>query len=149
MSEQLNKEKFIFAALFDIANKLQILGDRKLRNTGITTRQWFLTVLVRQMEPIAPSIGECALQMGSSHQNIRQLTRRLENRGFITVKTDEMDRRTQRLYLTSQCREFWDHRTDQDVTFIHDLFSLFTLDEIDNLFNSLTKFRNLLSTEKK
>jgi len=148
MNERIEKEKYIFAALFDVANKLQILGDRKLKNTGVTTRQWFLTLLIQQMEPKAPSIGECALQMGTSHQNIRQITKRLEDRGFLRIKTDLKDRRTQRLYLTRECREFWDSREGEDITFINELFKKFTLKEISNLFASLEKLRDILSDGK-
>ncbi len=146
--EKIDKEKFIFAALFDVANKLQILGDRKLKNTGITTRQWFLTLLIQQMEPEAPSIGECARQMGTSHQNIRQITKRLEDRGFLKIQTDLQDRRTQRLYLTQSCREFWDSRSGDDITFISELFNGFTSEEINNLFACIVKLRSVLSDRK-
>lgn len=148
MEERIDKEKFIFAVLFDVANKLQILGDRKLKNTGVTTRQWFLTLLIQQMEPEAPSIGECARQMGTSHQNIRQITKRLEERNFLKIKTDSKDRRTQRLYLTQSCREFWDSRNGEDIHFINELFKKFTSIEIESFFLSLEKLRSILIEEK-
>ncbi len=148
MNKRIDKEKFIFAALFDIANKLQILGDRKLKNTGVTTRQWFLTLLIQQMEPEAPSIGECARQMGTSHQNIRQITKRLEDRGFLRIQTDLKDQRIQRIHLTRKCREFWDSREGEDITFISELFRKFTLKEISNLFSSLEKLRDILSDSR-
>lgn len=148
MEERIDKEKFIFAVLFDVANKLQILGDRKLKNTGVTTRQWFLTLLIQQMEPEAPSIGECARQMGTSHQNIRQITKRLEERDFLRIKTDSKDRRTQRLYLTQSCRKFWDSRNGEDIHFINELFKKFTSIEIESFFLSLEKLRSILIEEK-
>lgn len=147
-NERIDREKFIFAALFDVVNKLQILGDRKLKDTGVTTRQWFLTLLIQQMEPEAPSIGDCARQMGTSHQNIRQITKRLENRGFLRIQTDSKDRRTQRLYLTQSCIEFWNSRNREDITFISELFNEFTAEEIDNLFVSIEKLRNILNERK-
>ena len=148
MNERIDSEKYIFAALFDIANKLQILGDRKLKKTGVTTRQWFLTLLIQQSEPDAPSIGECAVKMGTSHQNIRQITKRLEDRGFIRIRTDPKDRRTQRLYLTRECREFWNSREGEDITFIGELFKKFTSKEINNLFAYMEKLRDILSNRK-
>lgn len=148
MNERIDKEKYIFAALFDVVNKLQILGDRKLKDTGVTTRQWFLTLLIQQMEPKAPSIGDCARQMGTSHQNIRQITKRLEARGFLRIQTDSKDRRTQRLYLTQSCREFWNSRNREDITFISELFNEFTAEEIDNLFVSVEKLQNILNERK-
>ncbi len=148
MNERIDKEKYIFAALFDVVNKLQILGDRKLKNTGVTTRQWFLTLLIQQMEPKVPSIGDCARQMGTSHQNIRQITKRLEARGFLRIKTDSKDRRTQRLYLTQSCREFWNSRSREDITFISELFNEFTAEEIENFFVSVEKLRNILNERK-
>ena len=148
MNERIDKEKYIFAALFDVVNKLQILGDRKLKDTGVTTRQWFLTLLIQQMEPKAPSIGDCARQMGTSHQNIRQITKRLEARGFLRIQTDSKDRRTQRLYLTQSCREFWNSRSVEDITFFSDLFNEFNEEEIKKLFVSISKLRNILNERK-
>jgi len=134
-----DQEKFIFASLFDITNRLQVLGDRKLKETGITTRQWFLTLVIQQKEPKAPSIGECASLMGTSHQNIRQLIKRLEKRGFVLVKTDPNDRRTQRLYLTQLCRDFWETRSSEDLIFINEIFNEFNEKEIADLFKYIEK----------
>lgn len=147
-SERFDREKYIFAALFDVVNKLQILGDRELKDSGVTTRQWFLTLLIQQMEPEAPSIGECARQMGTSHQNIRQITKRLEDRGFLRIQTDSKDRRTQRLYLTKSCRDFWNSRNMEDITFIGELFNEFTAEEIKNLFVSVEKLQKILNGRK-
>lgn len=100
------------------------------------------------MEPEAPSIGECARQMGTSHQNIRQITKLLEDRGFLKIQTDSKDRRTQRLYLTQSCRDFWSSRSGEDITFISDLFNEFTEEEIKELFGSINKLRNILNDRK-
>ncbi len=140
-----DQEKYIFASLFDISNRLQVLGDRKLKDTGITTRQWFLTLVIQQKEPKAPSIGECAAMMGTSHQNIRQLIKRLEKRGFLTVKPDLYDLRTQRLYLTQLCREFWETRSSEDLIFIKEIFNEFDEKEIANFFEYIDKLRKIIN----
>ncbi|MCF6336089.1 MAG: MarR family transcriptional regulator [Spirochaetales bacterium] len=142
---RIDQEKFIFASLFDITNRLQVLGDRKLKGTGITTRQWFLTLVIQQKQPKAPSIGECAAMMGTSHQNIRQLIKRLEKRGFLVVKQDLHDLRTQRLYLTQLCREFWDTRSSEDLVFINEIFNEFEEKEIANFFGYIGKLRKLIN----
>ena len=54
----------------------------------------------------APSVKELAEIMGSSHQNVKQILLKLEKKGFVTIATDDKDRRKQRVALTEYCREF-------------------------------------------
>lgn len=137
---------YSFAAIFDVANKLQVLGDRHLEKTGFTTKQWFLTLLI-SLEEEPPSIGRCAELMGSSHQNIKQMVNKLVKLGMLRVTPDKKDKRYLRVGLTQACEDFWQVRTDFDKKRILELFSALSSDELNCLAKSLDKLRTSFGKE--
>jgi len=150
-THETQKEKqFIFAILFSIANKLQKLGDRHLKGSSVTTRQWFLVAVVQRYvreNTSNPTIKECAEMMDTSHQNIRQLTDRLEKHGFVHVLQDKNDRRTFRVELTEKNQYFWESRQKQDTAFIEELFSCMNNKEINTLSRLLGRFEKELQNK--
>jgi DNA-binding MarR family transcriptional regulator len=135
-----NPSTYSFALLFDLANKLQVLGDRHLKGTGITTKQWFLTLLI-SMENETPSIGRCAELMGSSHQNIKQLLNKLKEQGMVHLVADSGDKRKQRVELSKECIAFWDKRAHRDQERIQELFAPFEAEELSYFAASLERLR--------
>ena len=137
--DNFDKQRFIFGSLFLLANKLQVIGDQFLGEDDMTTKQWFLTVLISQFEDGAPTLSEVAELMGSSRQNVKQLALKLQEKDFLRIEKDENDARATKLKLTEKSRAFWDKRQDKDNEFIRDLFRAFNENEIDILFNSFNK----------
>lgn len=135
----MDKQKFIFGSLFLIANKLQVIGDKYLGKAGITTKQWFLTVMISQFRETPPTLSEVAELMGSSRQNVKQLALKLEEKEYLKIEKDERDARALRLKLTEKSRVFWEGRQDQDDRFIKDLFADFSSEEIDKVCSSFNK----------
>ncbi|MGE5630724.1 MAG: MarR family winged helix-turn-helix transcriptional regulator [Caulobacteraceae bacterium] len=137
--DAIDKQKFIFGSLFLIANKLQVIGDKYLGKAGITTKQWFLTVMISQFRETPPTLSEVAELMGSSRQNVKQLALKLEEKEYLKIEKDERDARALRLKLTEKSRVFWEGRQDQDDRFIKDLFADFSSEEIDKVCSSFNK----------
>lgn len=134
-----DKEKLVFGGIFLIANKLQVVCDQFLGEDGMTTKQWFLTVIISQFGKNPPSLSEVAEKMGSSRQNIKQLALKLEEKEFLQIKKDKQDARTLRLVLTDKCREFWNNRQDKDDTFIRDLFKCLDKEELETIAAGMEK----------
>lgn len=145
----IDKHKYIFGSLFLFANKLQVIGDQYLGREGITTKQWFLTVMLSQFRDNPPMLSEVAELMGSSRQNVKQLALKLEEKGFLTIEKDEQDARTLRLKLTEESKTFWEKRNKQDDQFIEDLFTGFSKEESDIICKGFRKlFENIEKLEK-
>lgn len=136
---RIEKEKYIYGSLFLVGNKLQVLGDNYLRSSGITTKQWLLTVMLAYNKDKNPTLTEMAEFIGSSRQNVKQLALKLEEKGFIRIEKDSKDSRILRLINTEKNQEFWESRNSEDIKFIIELFKTLTLDEIDSLVSSLDK----------
>lgn len=142
------KQKFIFGSIFLIANKLQAIGDQYLGEDGMTTRQWFLSIMIAQFENQAPTLTEVAQVMGSSHQNVKQLALKLEKKGFIRIDKDPTDGRAIRLSLTPKCRAFWMERREKDDAFIRNLFNDIDEDELEVMQSAIKKIlRKIIQNE--
>lgn len=131
--DDIDKQKYIFGSIFLLANRLQVIGDQYLGRDEITTKQWFLNVMISQFGDNPPTLSEVAELMGSSRQNVKQLALKLEEKGFLNIQKDNQDARALRLKLTDKSREFWDKRQEQDDEYIEGLFKDLSPEEIDVL----------------
>ena len=100
-------QKFIFGSVQIVANQIDTLLERELKEHHLTTKQWLLTIVVENTFDHAPTIKEVAKGMGSSHQNIKQVALKLEQKGFVIMEKDPKDARITRIKLTDARRFFW------------------------------------------
>ena len=94
--EDYDSRHLLFAALFMTRNRLQSIGDRF--NEEITSKQWFLLAALNTFE-YAPTFNELSSLMGSSHQNVKQIALKLQQKGYAEIETDPDDRRKSRVRL--------------------------------------------------
>ncbi len=132
-------QKFVFGNLFLLANKLQIIGDHYLGKDDMTTKQWFLSVIIMQFGNDHPTLTEVSNLMGSSRQNVKQLALKLAEKGFISIEKDQKDTRAVRLKLTEKSRTFWEKRQTQDDQFITELFQDLNINEITTISGGIKK----------
>ena len=120
--EDMDKKQFIFGALLVVANRIDTLMERELKEYGITTKQWFLSVVIDNLFSCPPTIKEAARESGSSHQNIKQVALKLEKKDLIKLIKDEKDARVTRLVLTEKSRQFWQSTEPSGKLFMEKLF---------------------------
>ena len=135
----LEKERYIFGAIFFLSNKLQTILDRAFAADGITTKQLFMTLVIQQFGDVSPTINDVARVMGTSHQNVKQIAMKLEKKGLVTIERDSEDRRAMRIVLTEMSQSFWKDRVEEGKEFLEKFFATFEKGEIDSLFSSLRK----------
>jgi DNA-binding MarR family transcriptional regulator len=111
---------YIFATIFTLANKLQVIGDRF--DPNVTIKQWlFLVGLSTCKEP--PMVSEVSDLIGYSRQNAKRIALMLEQTGFVKVIKDPKDNRILRIILTEACRDYFSRRYDKEVDSLNALFS--------------------------
>ena len=107
---------FIFGALFVVSNRLDTSLEREFSRFGVTTKQWFLTIVIDRLFDQPPTIKQTAHAMGSSHQNVKQLALKLSGKGLLKLERDERDTRATRLRLTEEGHTLWNKvRTQRDA----------------------------------
>ncbi len=137
--EDLDREMFIFGSIFLLANKLQTMVDQVMSEFGITAKQWFLMVIIEEFFPEPPSIKRVADFMGSSHQNIKQLSLKLEKSGYMRLEKDEKDKRAVKLILTEKSTLLGRSRSSENIRFFSKLFFDMKKEEIQIMFEGLRK----------
>lgn len=73
-------QKFVFGSVLVISNRMDALLERELKEYDVTAKQWLLTAVLANSFDKPPTIKEVAGEMGSSHQNVKQLALKLEQK---------------------------------------------------------------------
>ncbi|CAM2746546.1 MULTISPECIES: MarR family winged helix-turn-helix transcriptional regulator [Clostridium] len=135
--DNIDKRYHIFGMLFLLSNKLETLGNNFLGE--LTTKQWFFMLILMNFFKEPPTLSELALEMGTSHQNTKQIAIKLEKKGFLVVNKDIKDKRVLRLTPTNKIREYVKLREDKDHFFIEKFFNVLTKEEVKSIYESFTK----------
>ena len=113
-------EYLLFGLLAHNSNRLQVLGDSFYDE--ITTKQWFVIAMLEVFGDDHPTLNELSKDIGSSHQNVKQLVLKLEQKGYVTMYTDPTDRRKSRIKLNEKFEEVRCKYKSKQVQFIKKLY---------------------------
>jgi len=138
-------QRFIFGSIQIVANKKETLLDRELKEFGITFKQWFLMVVIENTFDAPPTLKESAKAMGSSHQNVKQIALKLEQKGFIILEKDKKDSRVKRIRLTEESYKFSEIIRTKAETFTETLFMGIDEDEMSKTRAVLHKMTSNLA----
>ena len=120
---QMPDKQYIFGSLLVIANRMDTLLERELKQFGVTSKQWFLSVVIDSLFTEPPTMKEVAVEMGSSHQNVKQVALKLQEKNLLTLFKDRKDRRVTRLKMTEESHEFWEKTQPKGTLFTEALFN--------------------------
>ncbi len=130
-------DAMIFGLLLIISNKMNTLLERELKEFDVTTIQWFLSETINSLFDSPPTLKEAANAMGSSHQNVKQVAMKLQQKGLLTLEKDKKDARVTRLRMTDQSNDFWKRTDPKGAIFREKMFK-----ELDA--NDIARTRHLL-----
>lgn len=114
-------KRYIFGKLQILALKQDLAMERTLKPFDVTTKQWFLHVMLLKFSDSPPTLKQLSNEMGTSYQNVKQVALRLEEKGLIQMYKDPKDARTTRVKLTHKSRIFWD-QIEEPANLFADLF---------------------------
>jgi len=137
--DELEQKAYIFASIFALANKLQVLGDAFDKN--ITIKQWLFVVCVAKFND-APTLSEVAHFIGYSRQNAKRIAAALNERGYISIIKDRNDARALRISLTQKCTDYFTQRSHRELEFLDRLFEGFDADLTREVFKGLARLAN-------
>lgn len=144
---KLETKEYLFGSIFLLSNKLQVLGDSYLKE--ITVKQWFLLVMIHNMEKELPSITEVSTYIGSTRQNVRKMLEVLSAKGYVQLTTNPDDKRNLSVSLTAQTYLFFEQFDDKGTIFLEQFFNDISpelLESSRQMFEAL--FQNMDTMEK-
>lgn len=143
--EKMDKRLIAYVNIFICANRLQSIMDRGMED--ITAKQWLaLTMLGAFPEP--PTLKDISDLSGVTHQSMRQIVDRLEEKGLIEIIPDTKDKRAIRLVKTKAAEDIRERDTERNWGFVFELFSCLDEKEAALFCSSLEKLCNKLNELK-
>ena len=137
MINSMDKRFALFGYFFAMSNRLQTVGDRFYEE--ITCKQFFLMICLRLFENGAPTINELSEIMGCSHQNVKSIAGKLEEKGYLEIRPDSDDARKLRIRLTSKADSLSKKYQKKELDFIDMLFTGISDKQIETTFKTLEK----------
>ena len=137
MINSMDKRFALFGYFFAMSNRLQTVGDRFYEE--ITCKQFFLMICLRLFENGAPTINELSEIMGCSHQNVKSIAGKLEEKGYLEIRPDSDDARKLRIRLTSKADSLAQKYQKKELDFIDMLFTGISDEQIETTFKTLEK----------
>jgi len=146
--EKMDDKQFIFGSLLFTANRMDTLLERELKEFDITSKQWMLSIIIDNLFNEAPTMKDVAKEMGSSHQNVKQVALKLEKKGLLKMTKDKKDARVTRLNMTDESYQFCAKTQPKGTAFVEEVFENITKDELTEARNVMNKIMgNLIKME--
>jgi len=123
----INSTYYLLGLLSAFQNRFQAMADTQMKE--ISWKQFFLIICINMCKE-DPSINELAEIVGSSHQNVKQLLIKLENKDFVEIYIDEMDKRKQRIRMTEYCKRFCEKNDIATVGIMEKMFAGITEEQL-------------------
>ena len=104
----------------------------------ITTKQWFVLAVLENFSA-PPTLGELARGVGSSHQNVKQLVLKLQQKGYVALAQDGRDARKNRVHRTPKCAELPEKYGARQQEFMRALYTGIRADEAEQAAGVLAR----------
>jgi len=125
------------AGLFSVTNKLQMQGDKQLKDISI--RQMLAIPALIHAPDGKATINHLARHMGTSKQSAKQIVAAMEKKGYVSVAPSEKDKRAVNVTVTKKGQQAFGICSERVDEFLAELFTRFTSEEIEMLCTLLQK----------
>ena len=115
-------EQHITVRLFQASNALQTFLDQQLKADHLTAKQFFMMIIMGTFEQ-DPMLGELAERFGTSHQNVKQIVKKLALNGYVELYKDPSDSRITRTRFTEKALSYWNNRNTNDQQTMNQLYA--------------------------
>ena len=133
---------YLLGLLSAFENRFQAMADSMMKD--ISWKQFFAIICINMCkEP--PTLKELSDVLGSSHQNVKQILLKLENKGFVEFKSDDADKRKQRIVLTKKCMDFCEKNNDMSLVVMEKMFAGISEKDLKTTINTITKIEKNLT----
>lgn len=133
---------YLFANIFLLSNKLQILGDNYLEE--ITVKQWLLLMMIKVNQLERPSIKEVADLIGSTRQNTKKMLESLQKKGYVALQQNLTDKRSLSVILTDKTHLFFNQFEHKGTIFVEQLFAGTKQEQLESMRETVNiLFKNI------
>jgi len=137
MAQDLSYSYQALAALFAAVNKLQMLGDRYLKD--LTVRQMLAIPALFHAPDGKATINHIARSLGVTKQSAKQIVDVLEKKKYVSAAPSERDKRAVNVAITPEGERAFSVCSERADLFVADIFSEFSAEELEIFLTLLRK----------
>lgn len=132
---------FLLELISVFENRYQAKADNFFKE--ISWKQFFAIICINHCKE-SPTIKELAEIMGSSHQNVKQILNKLEDKGYVKMVLDEHDKRKQRITVTEKTIAFCKEHDKRSQTIVKKIFEGIDEKNIGTVIKTLSQMEKNL-----
>lgn len=117
--KDIDSRSFLLGLLSIFDNQYQSKANRYFKD--ITWKQVFTIVCIKLFDD-SPTIGELSDVMKSSHQNVKQILKKLEEKGYLSLVEDSEDRRKQRVVILEKSNLYLQNHDEEVNGVVESIF---------------------------
>ena len=136
-----DKPFFLIGLMNGFLNSFQAVADSLFKE--ISWKQCFIITCL-QLFDTPPTLNELAEFVDSSHQNVKQILLKLENLGFVEFIQDNLDRRKQRIHLTSKCEKYLKDNDNNNKKFVNNIFKDVSIEDLETTIRTIIRLNQKL-----
>ena len=125
------------AVLFSVTNKLQMQGDKYLKD--LTIRQMLAIPAIIHAPDGKATINYIAKQLGTTKQNAKQIVDVLAKKNYVSIVPSELDKRAVNVSVTPGSEASFKVCSERTDEFLADVFRDFSTEDLEALWTLLNK----------
>ncbi|MEG0376447.1 MAG: hypothetical protein RR547_13145 [Raoultibacter sp.] len=142
-SSDLGPDYLLLRMMHGFGNKLGTID--RMTFSELTGRQCSLIASIGTFEE-PPTLGQLAECEGSSHQNIKQMALKLQEKGYAKLLSDSSDARKIRVSATKKGHDLCKRHREKQMQFLEILFEGVNVKEIEAASKSVRKLNENLDS---
>lgn len=141
--EGIESPYFLIGLISAFENRFQAFADKVMQE--ISWKQFFAIICINMCKD-KPTIKELSDILGSSHQNVKQILNKLEQKGFVRIISDDSDKRKQRVELTEYCIDFCERNDEESENIMNAMFNNISIENIKTTIETIIQIESNLKT---
>lgn len=125
---EIDEKYAVYGMLFSLTNRIQTYGDSQFED--ITMKQHFLLIGLGAFGDHYPTLKEMGELIGCSYQNVKRMALNLEKNGYLTLESDEKDKRKIKLVPTEKISLLAEQKKEESEQFMEKLYHGITKEQL-------------------
>ena len=132
--------------LFSVTNKLQMHGDKHLKD--ITIRQMLAIPALFHAPDGKATINHIAKSMGTTKQNAKQIVDAMKRKGYLSVSPNEQDKRAVNVTITPAGEHAFRKCSERADEFLANIFRDFSTKDLETFYTLIQKLYSFDGAEQ-
>lgn len=137
---------YLLGLLSAFENRFQAVADASMK--VVSWKQFFAIICINLCKT-PPTLRELSDILGSSHQNVKQILLKLQQKGFVEFVPDKSDRRKQRIVLTERCLRFCEENDKRSQLIMSQMFYGIPEEDLRATIRTITSIGKNLDAARK